>query len=81
MKHKSRGVGKGVGGIGGRSGEGSEGSGRAEIIRIRGKMEEKGDIITKGWKKVILSQETTSPLCADVSRAVLVPPTGNGVLN
>ena len=26
-------------------------------------------------------RETTSPLCANVGRAVLVPPTGNGVLN
>jgi len=45
MKHKSRGAGKGVGGVRGWSGGGSEGLGRVEIVRIRGKMEEKGDII------------------------------------
>jgi len=45
-------VGKGVGGIGGQSEEGSERLGRAEIIGIKGKMEEKGDIIALprlGW--------------------------------
>jgi len=47
MKHKSREAGEGAGGIGGRSGKGSEGSGRAEIVGIRGKMEEKGDIIAQ----------------------------------
>jgi len=50
-KHKSREAGegiRGIGGIGGRSEEGSEGSGRAEIVRIKGKREEKGDIIAIG---------------------------------
>ena len=45
MKHESRGAGEGVGGIGGRSEEGSERLGRAEIVGIKGKGEEKGDII------------------------------------
>jgi len=48
MKHESRGAGEGVGGIGGRSEEGSERLGRAEIVGIKGKGEEKGDIIATG---------------------------------
>ena len=58
-KHESRGVGEGVGGIGGRSEEGSERLGRAEIVGIKGKGEEKGNLIAIGVPS-ILSFHTTA---------------------
>jgi len=66
-KRKSRGAGKGVGGIGGRLGEGSEGSGRAEIIGIRGKMEEKGDIIAPTSYRALCF----APKCADTASMMI----------